>query len=71
MRKITASAPSLAPPAKPESTPHAGNEARLPSIGTHGLVHSESPAAIIGIRIRDEFLVHVGDDLCLGTAQLR
>src|SRR5439155_22149495 len=51
------SVPNLTPPRKTEPTRHAGNETRPPSskrwppsIGTHGRVQSESPAAIVGIR---------------------
>src|SRR5438034_7700130 len=51
------SVPNLTPPRKTEPTRHAGNETRPPSserwppsIGTHGRVQSEPPAAIIGIR---------------------
>jgi DNA replication protein DnaC len=39
------SALSLTPPAKPESTPHAGNETRPPSFGTGGCLQSERMAA--------------------------
>ncbi|HLH95464.1 MAG TPA: hypothetical protein VKW08_10140, partial [Xanthobacteraceae bacterium] len=49
------------PPKKPESTHHAGNDPAAfsrkrwpPSIGTHGRVQSESPAAIVGIRTTPE-----------------